>query len=118
MKHKKIFLVILFIILLGSFILISCNIHTKFKLFKEHKDYFNLPSSERQIEPWMTLRMIDEEFGVNVPVVLNEKRNFLDDKMPLENYANKNDLNISQVILDLENARKTNNKEINSPNKK
>lgn len=105
MNNKKLFWIILFIILFGILINIGLNLNHKYNTFKEHKDYFDLPIEQRNIESWMTLRMIKKEFGLKIDKELNLNKNFLDDRKTLKDFCDDRNLNLNQTILILEKSK-------------
>lgn len=106
MRKKKIFLIIISIILILFLVNLCLNIGHKFNEMKEHKDYFDLPENQRGIEPWMTLRKIEREFDIEVPNNLGIKKEFKDWKKTLDEYTLEHNLDLNETIKILESSKK------------
>ena len=105
MKTKKVILTIISIILILFLAYLTISMTVKYNRFKDHKDYYDLPKEDRNIESWMTLRMVKKQFDIDIHKELNEEKKLLDKRKTIEDYCGDKNLNTSEVIQQLEESR-------------
>jgi len=69
-KRKLFVLVALFVIVLGSLLGLSFKAFHKYEMWHLHKSYFDQNISQQHVEAWMSLRLIEKRFDIDVAKVL------------------------------------------------
>jgi len=98
MKKKLIILILLFLILLGLFLMFSIKIYHNSVIWNEHKDYFKLDETNQKIENWMSIRIIEKKFKINAEKELGLNLTFYEKRLSLLEICEKYNLDSKKIL--------------------
>lgn len=96
---------IVFAFLLVIFLVIVWAVLWQALIFKSHRDYFKQPLKDQQIQEWMTFRLVERYYHIDLQSVLHQTLPFSELKNPISAYCAKERLDCSKVAADLENYK-------------
>lgn len=99
--RKKI-LIVLFIITSILLIFIGYNFTNKVTNFNKHKEYFNKPITEQNIQDWMPINYIERRYLIDFEKAVWKSISLWNMNITLKEYCKKNKINCDELIISLE----------------
>jgi len=96
---------IVFAVLLVIFICVTVVVVRQAWIFKTHRDYFKQPLENQKIQDWMTFRVIEKYYHINLQEVLHKTVPFSELRIPIAGYCAKEKVDCSKIVSDLENYK-------------
>ena len=101
-KKKKLFyLILILIIIIGLVTVFSFKTYNKYKIWNLHKDYFKEDKSKQKIEDWMSIRLIENKFNINLEEKLNLDLSFYEKRKSLGVVCIEKRLECKEIIKEL-----------------
>lgn len=104
-SSNRVFLVMVFVILLIMFAYVFFRMINNFQSFRQHRNYFQLPLPQQHIQQWMTINSIERHYHLDVGAILKKPLTFSELKESLATYCTATKLDCEKVIVELENAK-------------
>jgi len=108
MKVNRLLLIVLFVVLICLFLFVLFNFFHKVESFKEHKDFFDKPVNEQDVEGWMSLMYVEQHYDVDVNDVLGVSLSVFDKRMSVDKFCKESGRDCEEVLDELNAAKEEN----------
>ncbi len=99
MKKKKIILWLVFILTLVLLLFFSYKFISNIIIFNNHRDYFNQPFNEQQIQTWMSINYIEKKYNIDLEEKFWNKIWIWTRNKTLDDYCNKSNIDCDKLLL-------------------
>jgi|WetSurMetagenome_2_1015567.scaffolds.fasta_scaffold05285_3 hypothetical protein len=93
---------IIFAVGMSVFLVIAGLVIWQAIIFNSHRKYFKQPLADQQIQEWMTFRVIEKYYNINLENVLHKPLPFSQMKMKVSDYCAKEKLDCNKFVTELE----------------